>query len=297
MPRTRLSTEADPAPWVRADTLGDCFLYWLPVSGYPARQAERDWLNAFLVLLTDALTQAAGLRCEVFLQMSVISEHVGEMYLRETHRIPKVTGLGRVPGQAAPAPPDIDDLKKAKTSGESFDLKEWLSAYVLWLQTGDQDRMRNLFAGYGGFLSIFLPPDPKTAPPVFNITPRMRRAMPVFQQQDVEGLIASAFSMRDGWLPRSKELFGEGMEQRTEFPGVPCVLPLLAAQHILDASPEFRTTLFDLFPVMVRESEQDRGVLLLFREASFEPLVLSVLDSMRMQDLVYPALVAGAERA
>jgi hypothetical protein len=288
MPRSRLHSQDEEAPWVRASTLTDCFLYWLPVTSFPSRHAERAWLHVFMQRLTLSLQKEAGLRCETCLQMSVMSDNLGENFLRETSQIPKVTGMCRVPDQPAANPPTMEEVKKAQNSGEPLNLKSWFGAYILWIHSKDHDRLRSLFAGYGGMVSFFCTPDPKTTPPVFNITPKMRRAMPVFQKQDVDGLIASTFAMRDSWLPRSKELFGQGMDQRTEFAGVPFVLPLLEARHLLNATQEFRESFFDLFPVFVRESETDRGILLTFREPAYEQIFLTILDDLRAEDINYP---------
>ena len=96
--------------------------------------------------------------------------------------------------------------------------------------------------------------------------------------------------MRDGWLNRSKQLFGQGMEQRTEFAGIPFVLPLLETRHILNGTKEFRRDLHELFPVFVRESEADCGVLLTFANPLYEPILLTVLENLRAENITYPAL-------
>ena len=46
-------------PWRRAEGMTRCFLAWMPVSAFPARESERRWLLRFTTLLGDHLKKVA----------------------------------------------------------------------------------------------------------------------------------------------------------------------------------------------------------------------------------------------
>jgi hypothetical protein len=50
------------SPWRRAWSLTHCFLYWMPVSGFPLHPSERVWLMAFLDRLIALLSTHFDLR-------------------------------------------------------------------------------------------------------------------------------------------------------------------------------------------------------------------------------------------
>lgn len=291
--RRRLEDENEAAPWVRAHVLEDCFLYWLPVSAFPVRAEERAWLVEFLSRFGQSLQIAAGLRCETFFQYSEITEELGNVLLKDlTH--PKVTGWGRDGDAPMAEPPTAEELKKAQKQGEPVEIRNWFANYLIWFLSKDPQRYRELLSGHGGLLSIFLPPDPSTVAPIIFITPKLRAAMPVFQRIDVNALIAGSYARRDRFLDASKKLFGQGLEERPEYPGVSFVLPLLNSEHFFAATAEMRAKWFDVFDVYLRESRKNKGLLLAFANEAHQTTLHDVMRSMRDDGVLYPEPLLGA---
>ena len=97
---------------------------------------------------------------------------------------------------------------------------------------------------------------------------------------DPNRTMQESFSLLDGFLDKSKELFGKGLEDNPEYPGILFILPLLATQDFFARPEEEVKQWFELFDVYVGESPVDQGVLL---AAGFEiePLLIEILAEMR----------------
>lgn len=280
--RRRLSDEPRYEPWVRAEqNQDDLFLFWMPVSCFPMRHDEKDWISEFIRRLSVALAEQHGLRGEVFLQYKQITPQMGDAVRKYFQKCMKLLGLGRFADQDLPSFPTAEQVKEAVDSGKPFDFREWLGDYIIWFIGKQPIEQRRLFFGNGGIIHIFLPPDPRLRTFKLPFTPAFRAAMPVFQKCDVDGMIEGTMSMADAFLDRSKELFGEGLEEKPEYPGLAFILPLLDSQHFFIATPELREKWFSLFDVYINESRSDKGMILAFRKAAYEPVLLSVLESMR----------------
>ena len=284
--KSRLHEVQASAPWIRAEALNDCYLYWLPVSAYPMRSQEREWMNEFIIRLVAAFKKL-GLRDETFFQYSEITEELGTRFLKHTAQKMKLMGWGRSADASMPAPPSMADLKKIQDSGEGLDTRQWFANFLIWFMAGGPEQ-RAHFSGNGGMLTLLLPSDPKAVAPSLTITPKLRSAMPVFQKVDVDGMIAGTFAMRDSFLSKSKDVFGVGLEERPEYPGIPFILPLLDSGHFFAAATELRRQWFDIFDIYIRESRNDGGILLAFGEPAYEDVILDVLQSMREEKAVYP---------
>ncbi len=294
--RRRLEDENEASPWVRAHVLEDCFLYWLPVSGFPVRAEERAWVVEFLRRLGDALQAAAGLRCETFFQYSEITEELGNVFLKDlTHA--KVTGWGRNGDAPLAEAPTAGELKEAQEKGEPADTQSWFANYLIWFLSKEPEKYRSLLSGHGGLLTIFLSPDPNTAAPTILITPKLRAAMPVFQRIDVNALVAGTYARRDRFLGASKELFGQGLEERPEYPGIPFVLPLLNSEHFFAAEAETRVKWFEVFDVYFRESRANKGLLLAFVSETHQTILHDVMRSMRDDGVLYPDPLLGTRES
>ena len=287
--RKRLLDASDYVPWVRADErqMPDCFLFWIPVSGFPIRQNEKDWVTEFLARLSAQLEKLHGLRGEVFVQYKALGGELGDPYRAYAQQCVKLMGLGRFADEPLPCFPTPEELKEAVDSGKTIDFRDWLGDYMIWFIGKQPERQRELFLGHGAMTTIFLPPDPKTKMPRLPFTPALRASMPVFQKMDVDGIIGGAFAMQDQFLEKSKKLFGAGLESKPEYPGIAFILPLLDGSQFFLASAELRAQWFDLFDVYVNESKKDQGIILAFQKKEYEMVLLDVLDSMRRDGLNY----------
>jgi hypothetical protein len=286
--RIRLSEQVDYVPWVRAEQqLEDCFLFWMPVSGFPMQHDEKEWISEFLNRLTKRLEQDHVLRSELFLQYKQITPQMGDTVRGYFTRCMKLLGLGRFANQDLPSFPTPEQVKEAVDSGNAFDFRDWIGDYLIWFVGKQPVEQRRLFFGHGGMTTIFLPPDPKMKRFRLPFTPAFRQAMPLFQKVDVDAMIEGTAAMKDAFLEKSKALFGEGLEEKPEFPGLAFILPLLDSQHFFIAGPELRERWFSLFDVYVNESKKDKGVLLAFRKEEYKSVFLDVVESMKADKLHY----------
>jgi hypothetical protein len=282
------------SPWLRAETLEGCFLYWMPLSNFPPSLAERAWLLDFMTRFSQRLRQEHNLRAELFFQFKIASSELSETFRAYALKCKTLLGLGRKPGAVLPTVPDAQQLKEAMSDGKPFDLNQWVGDFCYWFRSKRPEEQRQLFLGYGGLTTIFLAPDPMTVPPRLPFTPAFREAMPVFKIFDVDALVEGAFSLQDAFLRKSKQLFGSGLEDTPEYPSIMYIVPLLASGHFFAVSPEDRGKWFELFDVYINESPVDKGMILAFQK-DYESLLLDVLDEMRSKSIDYPTLRGQAK--
>ena len=278
--RRRLFSDDEYSPWVRAHQLEDCFLFHAPVSAYPCMEREKLWFCEFYDRLSLAL-QKYDLRAETFLRYKGV-EQFGDTFQTYAQKCQLRIGIGRITGKDLPRMPSQEEIQKYIENPNNFDYKDWIAEYLYWFVTKQPEVQRRYFLGHGQLLTLFLPPDPAApAPRVPQFTPALRNSLSVFRTMDVDGLIKGAVSARDSFQQASKVLFGKGIEDRPDYPGIRFVLPLLDSGDFFAASPELKTQWFSLFDVYVRESDRDQGVLLAFQKEEYATLLVGVLDDMR----------------
>jgi hypothetical protein len=249
---------------------------------------QRQWLLLFFDRLASLMTKDFGLRAEVFLQYKALHPNVVNLFLSTAQELCPIAGLARRPGAQIPdmpSPEECTRLMREIMQGGSFDLRDHLADYTYWFLEGADQRERELFLGYGGMTMIFLKPDPKTAPPKLMMAEAMRKH-PISQICDPERLYARGFRMLDGFLPKSKELFGAGLESSPQFPGLRFVLPLLRTGDFFSQSDKDTANLFQLCEIYVNESPPDKGVLLATKN-DYEEAVIGLLAQMKQEGLVY----------
>ncbi len=285
--RRRLLDPANYLPWIRAEqNLPGCFLFWIPVSGFPVRHDEKVWITEFLKRL-DTRLNALNLRTEIFFQYKQVTPELGDSFRAYAQRCMKLLGLGRFADADLPSFPTPNQVKEAVDSGKPFDFRDWIGDYLIWFIGKQPAEQRERFLGHAGMTTIYLPPDPKMKPIRLPYTPALRAAMPIFQMVDVDAMVAGTQSMNDAFLAKSKLLFGEGLENKPEYPGIPFILPLLDSQHFFIATPELRDRWFSLFNVYVNESRKDKGLLLAFQKEEYEEIFIDILRSMRNDHFTY----------
>ena len=278
-------------PWMRAQTMEDCYLYWMPVHAFPLDRSESTWLIEFMDRFSRALDEEHNLRAEIFLQFRTASNEVSDSFRAYSMKCKTLLGLGRKPGADLPSIPTKEELEELAKDGKSLDPSQWVGDYCYWFRTKRPEEQRRRFLGYGGMTTLFLLPDPKTTPPRFPFTPRFRAAVPAFSLYDIDSLIQGAFSLKDGFLQKSKSLFGAGLEDKPEYSAIMYIIPLLASGHFFAVSADERSRWFQLFDVYLNESPNDRGVLLAFQK-NYEPLLIETLRGMKADGLLYPQLTA-----
>lgn len=288
---------AELYPWRRAQELTRCFLYWLPVTGFPIQEEQRGWLMQFLDRWTDSMKAQFGLRPEVFLQYKTIHPHLMNPLLNNMMELIPIMGLGRKPDGRLPAFPPPKEIQRMTQTmfdtlkgGEPLplpDAKKYIPDYSYWFVDKSQRRQRELFFGHGGLTMTFLKPDPKTVPPPLSFSPALQKKMPALQMFDVAKANANAASLADSFQVKSKEFFGAGLEGEPQMKGIPFILPILDSADFFTAPAEWIKNCFQLFDVYFRESPADQGILLAF-ESDMEDHLIQLLNKMKDEKLFYP---------
>ena len=284
---TPLDRHRELNPWQRARELTRCSLYWMPVKSFPMSPAEKRWFFAFQDRLVEHICKPAGLRPETFLHMkALLPQELFTTFAKNAPDLKPLTGLARRPGAKIPAVPDPDDVRAIAEGKQSFNFSESTPDYCYWFLNKDFAKARELFAGYGGMTSGFLKPDSKTAPPELPISPGLRKKSQILRMFDMDELVASTFALRDGFLSKSKELFGVGLENQAGYPGIPFILPLLTSSDFFSQPDTECEKWFQLFDVYIMESPTDQGILLASK-VDIEEALIGLLKGMAEEDLVY----------
>ncbi len=255
------------------------------MESFPPRHDQKAWLLEFLVRWTKVLAEHAGVRSECFLQYKTACQEPTEPFQRYAMKNTALPGYSRRPGSSVRTFPPAEEMKKALASGD-YDMHEWIPDMCYWFVPKKPAEHQKAFFGRGGMTILYLPPDPKAAPPRLPFTPKYRAAMPVFQQFDVDAIVAGAFSLRDAFMAKSKALFGVGMEEDVSYPGMVYIIPLLTCGNFLTATPEDRQSWFELFDCYINESPLDKGLVMGFQK-NFEQQLIGVLESMARDGLDY----------
>ena len=294
-PQPRTSSRVEPlkekllSPFVRANAVEDASIYWLPVSQFPMLLPEREWLLEFQRRLALRLGNAPGLREECFLQFKSLYPDLLERFTATTGDYVPMTGLSLTPGTASPPLPDMDSIRKqveeAQKSGNAIDVNRWMPDYLHWFLLKKAEAQRRDFFGFGGMLTLYLPPDPNTAAPVLEM-PRIIKTHPGYSDT-MQAEIAAAYSLRDSFLARSKQVFGTPFASDPSYKGMLFVLPLLTGASMVQAPSEERTAWFEVFDGYLIESRLDRGVLLMLKDPAFDDVLWELLEQMRNDGLHY----------
>lgn len=258
--RQRLYSPDTLLPWRRAEQLKSCALYWLPVKSFPIPEPQRAWLLAFIDGLAERLAARFELRCETFLQMSAIYPDLLQDFQNTALESIPLVGLSWSSSARAPSPPS-EEAEALRKGDKSFSFGEYVSPYCYWFLNKSRDRWCKMFFGRGGVTLLFMPPDPKAAPPEYPI-PSFIRNHPHFQKSDLNGMLKAFAALKDGFAEKSKELFGGSFKDRPEAKGTLYILPNLNARDFFQAQPPVLAQWFDLFPVYLAENVEDQGIIL-----------------------------------
>jgi hypothetical protein len=285
-------------PWRVAPDLSRCKLYWLPVRSFPVPGAQRDWLLGFLDRWAAALKTKHGLRAELFLQYKTVHPELSKPLLNHMLDLIPILGLGRKPGAGLPQFPSNEEIRTMTKSmfdtlkrEEPFkfpNVEKYMPDYAYWFVEKSAKAQLDLFFGHGGITMAFLKPDPKTVPAPLPISEAQRKKMPMFQIINPDKTQAQAASLADGFLAKSKQLFGAGLESEPQMKGIPFILPLLDSPDFFSQPPEVVENAFQVFEVYLRESPLDKGMLLAFKSEEMEETLIGLLRELREENAVYP---------
>ncbi len=293
-PRRRRLLEANDRPrfhpWTRAPEFESCQLYWMPVSSFPIGYLQRQWLLRFQELLRAHLAKKLKLAPEVFLQMNSINAASRDTFISNARRFHPLFGLGRHPGRALPPIPDekyAEDLQKGRVT---YDHNSLRPDYTYWFLEKQAAEQLHLFYGGGGTTTIFLeastPPPKAQKPRLASIRDTKLREM--VANYDMDSTLSRMQAVESPFLKQSKEMFASDLQDDPQYPGLLFTLPLLAANDFFAATPAQVTDWFSLFKLYLRESPEDKGIVMATSE-DFEESLDELLQQMQSEGLEYPA--------
>ncbi len=157
------------APFRRADALVGSSLYWIPVSSIPPREAEKTWLRKFLLAFDAEMKNALKCRVEVFVTRKAIFPDMMDPMLINLQALNPIPGVMRLYGEKLRKAPPAREIERMVADGKQAQLLQMGSDSGWWFVKKNADFQRGLFLGHGGMVNVWLPPDPKTAPPLFHM--------------------------------------------------------------------------------------------------------------------------------
>ena len=277
------------SPFVRASTVEDASVYWMPVTRYPMLPQPREWLLEFHKRLAKVLGKQE-LREECFLQFKSLYPDLIDRFTATSGEYMPMTGASLVPGHAPQPLPSFDAIKEqvehATKSGTPVDTTRWMPDHLQWFLKKYPDRQRNDFLGHGGMLTLYVAKDPTMAPPAIEV-PRYVRTNPGFDEDEMKSQMTAVYSLRDAFLAKSKERFGEPFQSDPSYKGLMFVLPLFTSETLVQSTPEQRAAWFDVFDGYLMESKVDRGVLLAIKQPDFDETLIALVEGLRDDGLVY----------
>jgi len=262
-----------------------CELYWISVSTFPPAGAERDWLTDFILRLHKHLAEQHGLRGEFFLQQKSIARIEKRFRKLALDLLPKL-GLARRPNAPLPPPPTTEQLRAA-VKGEPFDITDHMPDYCYWFHSPNLEMLLTEFFGQSGSLMFYLKPDPATEPPEIPYLKEFEELFPAIPWDKAIAMMQAGFAMKDGFLQKSKQLFGEGLQQEPEYEGYAYIVPLLSTADFFNQPETERKKWFELFDVFWRESPADKGIYIASK-LPVEKALQQILESMKEEGKPYP---------
>ena len=273
--RARVQLATDPRatlkPWRRAESLTDSFLYWAPVRAFPMPEPHRKWMSEFQRRFSARAKTNLALRAEMFLRDTAFPDLLAR-FVETAMEFSPLRGLGRVPGEPLPMLPSAP----AKDAGRVPPKPPgWY-----WFMNKAEERQRECFFGYGHMATLFLAPDPYTKGPRLPISESMKKRIETLQTFDLQAMMNTAFASKDGFLVKSKDVFGgPELKDSLHLRGTRFVLPILSSTNFLRSTPEERTRWFEVFEIYLLESPRDRGMLIASKN-NLDDLIHALLGDM-----------------
>lgn len=284
--RVRLEA-VEIAPFHRANTIEDISVYWVGGFQFPMPFRVRLWFLAFVTKLKAAVAER-GARQENFLRFKVVARQETERFLQTSREYKPLAGFAIPPDGGLAKLPTSEDIEQSIKDG-GFKLEDWVGDYTYWFLKKQDERQRQDFFGLGGMILLWLEPDPNTAPPELDM-PEAAQDYFAESGNDMGAVAQELYSLQEGFLEKSKETFGEALRQDAAYEGIPFVLPYLQAKHFLEADTETRAKWFEVFDGYLIESPQDAGVLLAFKDPSFDEVLHGILLELKNEGVEWPLL-------
>jgi hypothetical protein len=236
-----VAPKVQPAPWVRAETMDRCFLYWLSTRSFPVPVDQRLWLLTFLDELTEALHQTNGLEPQQFLEPAKLPPATRMDLLSRSMEIHTLPGITRA-------------MSTAGGPAESCS----------WFPGKEDRRQRDAFFGHGAMTILYVAADPAPPPPL--PIPQQAKSFPmfapIFEMFDIDQIFSYATTVRHPFLSKTKTLAGEKAKNDRATQGALFLLPTITSIDFFQQSADEVKRWFDVFSIYIRESRPDNGILL-----------------------------------
>jgi hypothetical protein len=266
-------------PWVRAESLSRCSLYWAGVSSTPLRQAEQEWFLEFLLAFIGACKEQGWMPC-FFLDVETIERFCQDRFLAESIEVRAFPAYGRTPWGPLPQPIPVEETDAIRKQEKPFLLSNYLKGYVQWFRRFQPDKILPSYFGFGGATVLFVSPDPATAPPLPDFSPGVKKSpllRDAFAAGDPVEEMRTLLLLKHKSFARLKQAFSKGAEDHTGLKSMPLLIPRLRSQDFFTLEQDALDALFEASPVYLAESPEDRGILI----AAIRPIdeVLAALVS------------------
>ena len=293
-PRSRLEpiTEQKLGPWRKSLSVDTCHLYWMPTEGPPVSFRQKQWCLSFFTHLRERLFEAEEMQSNLFLQMKVLYPDLMDSFLRNATRFAPVLGLSRRRGASLPQLPNDEYVEKLQQGKIKYDHKAIQPDYCYWFLKAETQEQTQLYFGLGGLMMLFAKPPEQEKVALPTISPGVA-AHPQFAgllaNGRLEKMMETLVRMKSPLFPKTKAVFGRGLEEELQYPAMKFIVPLLSAQDFSNASPAEIEEWFTVFDVVVTESPVDKGLLLASKyELDMDLLLQEVVETMRENSEVYP---------
>jgi len=280
--------EPDIRPWRKSYAATTYHLYWMPASGPPIPFRQRRWLLKFLTRFREKISGMTGAETHLFLQMKVIYPDLMDSFLRNNTRFAPLLGLSRKRGTKLPAIPDekyIEDLQKGKVK---YDHKALQPDYSYWFLRPEVEEQTDLYFGMGGLMMLFIVPPDGEKPELPEIPEGFRnhpKVAHLFEDNRLEKMRDSLVRLQSPMFAQSKKVFGRGLEDDLQFPGLKFIVPLVNAQSFADASSAEIEEWFTVYDILLTESPDDKGLLLASRfDLDLDPILEEIVKALREED-------------
>ncbi len=257
-------------PWVRAESLTRCSLYWAGVSSTPMRQSEREWFLAFLQAFVAACREQGWMPC-FFLDVETIERSCQERFLAESIDYRVFPAYTRTPWGPLPKPIPEEETDAIRRQEKPFVLSNYLKGYAQWFRRFAPEKVLPAYFGFGGATMLFVPPDPATAPPLPDFSPGVKKSpllRDAFAAGDPVEEMRTLLLLKHKAFAALKAAFSRGEENHTGLKSMPLLIPRLRSQDFFSLESEVLDALFEASPVYLAESPEDRGILI----ASVKPV-------------------------
>lgn len=223
--------------------------------------------------------------------MKVLHPDLMDPFLRNAPRFQPLIGLSRKPGAALPPLPDQEYAEKLQQGKIKYDHKAVQPDYCYWFLKPQTEEQTALYFGMGGLMMLFAVPPEGAKMPV-PVVSRAVMEHPQFKsllaENRLQQMTETMQKATSPFFPKTKTVFGRGLEDDLQFPGLKFIVPLLSAADFADATPAAIEEWFSVFDVLLTESPTDRGLLLASRhDVDLDPILTDLVRQMRDNDAVY----------